>query len=147
MHKRTFLLTTLLAACGTTTAVANDSAAVAAGTDSIPSLRGARSWLNSPPLDRAAMRGKVVAFHFWTLTCINWLRTVPWLRAWSARYRSEGFELVGIHTPEFEFERVAEHNGDGGPVGVPHPGLPRAAGRPCPPPPGWSAAGGPRTGR
>jgi len=70
-----------------------------------PSLGGATGWLNSEPLDPAQLRGQVVAFNFWTLTCINWLRTEPWVRAWSEAYRDEGLVVVGVHAPEFSFER------------------------------------------
>jgi thiol-disulfide isomerase/thioredoxin len=70
----------------------------------MPSLAGATGWLNSEPLDGAALRGKVVLFDFWTLTCINWLRQEPYVRAWSRAYRADGLLVVGVHTPEFTFE-------------------------------------------
>ncbi len=62
-------------------------------------------WLNSPPLTLAGLRGKVVLIDFWTYTCINCLRTLPYLRAWDERYRDRGLTIVGVHTPEFEFEK------------------------------------------
>ena len=71
----------------------------------IPSLGGATEWLNSEPLDPAGLRGKVVLVEFWTLTCINWLRTEPYVRAWSRAYRDDGLVVIGVHTPEFTFER------------------------------------------
>lgn len=71
----------------------------------MPSLGTATGWLNSEPLESAGLRGKVVLVDFWTLTCINWLRTVPWVRAWSQAYRDDGLVVVGVHTPEFRFER------------------------------------------
>ncbi len=71
---------------------------------SMPSLAGATQWINSPPLTPAALRGRVVLVNFWTLTCINWLRTVPHVRAWSRAYRDDGLVVVGVHTPEFAFE-------------------------------------------
>ena len=79
----------------------------AAGTyeGEIPSLAGATEWLNSPPLTPADLRGKVVAFQFWTYTCINWLRTLPYVRAWARKYREHGLVAVGVHTPEFSFEK------------------------------------------
>ena len=72
---------------------------------SVPSLAGATSWLNSEPLTPEGLRGRVVAFDFCTYTCINWLRTVPYIRAWQAKYAGRGFTVVGVHTPEFPFER------------------------------------------
>ena len=70
----------------------------------IPSLGGATGWLNSEPLDPAGLRGRVVLVNFWTLTCINWLRTEPYVRAWSRTYRDDGLVVIGVHTPEFSFE-------------------------------------------
>jgi thiol-disulfide isomerase/thioredoxin len=70
----------------------------------IPSLDGATGWLNSPPLTPAELRGKVVLVDFWTYTCINWLRTLPYIRAWSEKYRDDGLVVIGAHTPEFPFE-------------------------------------------
>jgi len=71
---------------------------------SLPSLAGATQWLNSPPLTPAALRGKVVLVDFWTYTCINWLRTLPYLRAWADRYKDQGLVVLGVHTPEFDVE-------------------------------------------
>src|SRR5689334_8131072 len=70
----------------------------------MPSLGGATAWLNSDPLDAAGLRGRVVLVDFWTLTCINWLRTEPYVRAWSQDYRDDGLIVIGVHTPEFSFE-------------------------------------------
>jgi thiol-disulfide isomerase/thioredoxin len=70
----------------------------------LPSLSGATQWLNSPPLTPAGLRGKVVLVDFWTYTCVNWLRTLPYVRAWDAKYRDQGLVVVGAHTPEFPFE-------------------------------------------
>ncbi|WP_328324914.1 redoxin domain-containing protein [Kribbella sp. NBC_00382] len=70
----------------------------------MPSFDRATAWLNSGPLDLAALRGQVVLVDFWTLTCINWLRTEPYVRAWSRAYRDDGLVVVGVHTPEFSFE-------------------------------------------
>jgi thiol-disulfide isomerase/thioredoxin len=71
----------------------------------IDSLDGAGQWLNSEPLTGAGLGGKVVLVQFWTYTCINWIRTLPYVRAWSERYRPHGLVVVGVHTPEFPFER------------------------------------------
>ena len=70
----------------------------------MPALDGATGWLNSEPLDPAELRGHVVLVDFWTLTCINWLRTEPYVRAWSQAYRDDGLVVIGVHTPEFSFE-------------------------------------------
>ena len=70
----------------------------------LPSLASATGWLNSQPLTPAELRGRVVLVDFWTLTCINWLRTEPYVRAWSDAYRNDGLVVIGIHTPEFSFE-------------------------------------------
>ena len=70
----------------------------------MPSLEGATGWLNSPPLTAAELRGHVVLVQFWTYTCINWLRTLPYVRAWAERYQQHGLVVVGVHTPEFDFE-------------------------------------------
>jgi thiol-disulfide isomerase/thioredoxin len=70
----------------------------------MPSLGGATEWINSEPLDPAALRGQVVVVNFWTLTCINWLRQEPYVRAWSQAYRDDGLIVIGVHTPEFSFE-------------------------------------------
>jgi thiol-disulfide isomerase/thioredoxin len=70
----------------------------------MPSLGGATEWLNSEPLGPAELRGHVVVVNFWTLTCINWLRQEPYVRAWSQAYRDAGLVVIGVHTPEFSFE-------------------------------------------
>jgi thiol-disulfide isomerase/thioredoxin len=70
----------------------------------MPSLGGAAEWLNSEPLGPADLRGRVVLVDFWTLTCINWLRTEPYVRAWAQAYQDDGLVVIGVHTPEFSFE-------------------------------------------
>jgi thiol-disulfide isomerase/thioredoxin len=70
----------------------------------MPSLDGATGWLNSEPLGLDELRGRVVLVNFWTLTCINWLRQEPYVRAWSQAYRDDGLVVIGVHTPEFSFE-------------------------------------------
>jgi len=69
------------------------------------SLNGATGWLNSQPLTPASLRGKVVLVEFWTYSCINWLRTLPYVRAWAAKYKDRGLVVIGVHTPEFGFEK------------------------------------------
>ena len=71
----------------------------------LASLEHANEWLNSPPLTTSALRGKVVLIDFWTYTCINWLRTLPYVRAWAEKYRDQGLVVIGVHAPEFAFEK------------------------------------------
>jgi thiol-disulfide isomerase/thioredoxin len=71
----------------------------------LPSLEGATSWLNSPPLTRDGLRGKVVVIDFWTYSCINCLRSLPYVKDWDARYRNDGLVVIGVHAPEFAFEK------------------------------------------
>jgi len=77
----------------------------------LPSLDGATGWLNSSPLTPAGLRGKVVLVNFWTYTCINWLRQLPYVRAWARKYAAEGLLVIGVHTPEFPFEHDAGNVG------------------------------------
>jgi thiol-disulfide isomerase/thioredoxin len=91
----------------------------------LPSFAGATGWLNSPPLTPAGLRGKVVLVNFWTYTCINWLRQLPYVRAWAGKYADQGLVVVGVHTPEFGFEhnldnvrRAVEDMGVGYPVAI-----------------------------
>ena len=71
----------------------------------MPPLGRATAWLNSQPLDTQELRGKVVLVDFWTYTCINWRRTLPYLRAWAEKYQDDGLVVIGVHTPEFGFEK------------------------------------------
>ena len=77
--------------------------------ETIPSLDGATAWLNSAPLTTDALHGKVVLVDFWTYTCINWLRTLPYIRAWHEAYQDHGLVVIGVHTPEFPFEHDLEN--------------------------------------
>ena len=114
----------------------------------LASFDGATRWLNSEPLTPEGLRGRVVLVDFWTYTCINWLRTLPYVRAWADKYADAGLTVVGVHTPEFGFEsdvdNVIEQSrnlGVGYPVavdsgyrvwaGVLQPLLARAARRRC----------------
>jgi thiol-disulfide isomerase/thioredoxin len=74
----------------------------------MPQLDGATEWLNAAPLSPEGLRGSVVLVNFWTLTCINWLRQEPYVRAWSQAYRDDGLVVIGAHTPEFSFEHETE---------------------------------------
>jgi thiol-disulfide isomerase/thioredoxin len=75
----------------------------------LPLLTGATGWLNSSPLSAAGLRGKIILVQFWTYTCINWLRTLPYVRAWAEKYKEQGLVVVGVHTPEFPFEHDVEN--------------------------------------
>jgi hypothetical protein len=75
----------------------------------LPAFTGATVWLNSEPLTPEGLRGKVVVVDFCTYTCINWLRSLPYVREWDERYRSDGLVTIGIHTPEFSFERNVDN--------------------------------------
>jgi thiol-disulfide isomerase/thioredoxin len=74
-----------------------------------PSLSGATSWINTRPLTLADLRGKVVLIDFWTYTCINWRRTLPYVREWASKYKDQGLVVIGVHTPEFSFEQKPEN--------------------------------------
>ena len=73
----------------------------------MPPLGSPTEWLNTPPLTANGLRGKVVLVNFWTYTCINWLRSLPYVRAWAQRYEKRGLVVLGIHSPEFPFEKAS----------------------------------------
>ena len=75
----------------------------------LPSFGTRTEWLNSPPLTAASLRGRVVVVEFWTYSCINWLRTMPYVRAWAAKYQEHGLVVIGVHKPEFKFEKNVEN--------------------------------------
>jgi thiol-disulfide isomerase/thioredoxin len=75
----------------------------------MPSLSSAVQWLNSPPLTREALKGKVVVVDFWTYSCINCLRSIPYIRAWAEKYKDQGLVVIGVHTPEFAFEKNVDN--------------------------------------
>ena len=75
----------------------------------LASFDGATGWLNTEPLTPEGLRGRVVLVDFWTYTCVNWLRTLPYVRAWAAKYADAGLTVVGVHTPEFGFERTVDN--------------------------------------
>jgi len=86
---------------------------------SLPAFVGAMTWLNSPLLNSQDLWGKVVLVNFWTYTCVNWLRTLPYIRAWAEKYKDNGLVVIGVHTPEFPFE----HNIDNVQQAVQHTGI------------------------
>src|SRR5580698_4095051 len=71
----------------------------------MPDLNGGVAWLNSAPVNNRSLRGKVVLVNFWTYTCINSLRALPYVKAWAAKYQKSGLVVIGVHTPEFSFEK------------------------------------------
>ena len=75
----------------------------------LASLAGATAWLNSQPLILEGLRGKVVLVDFWTYTCINWQRTQPYVRYWAEKYKDQGLVVIGVHTPEFAFEKNVDN--------------------------------------
>ncbi len=75
----------------------------------LPSLGSATGWLNSPPLTAAGLRGKVVLIDFWTYSCVNWLRSLPYVRAWAEKYKDQGLVVIGVHAPEFAFEKNVDN--------------------------------------
>jgi thiol-disulfide isomerase/thioredoxin len=75
----------------------------------LASFDSATAWLNSDPLTPESLQGRVVLVDFWTYTCVNWLRTLPYLRAWAAKYHHDGLTVIGVHTPEFDFEGNIEN--------------------------------------
>ena len=80
-----------------------------AGRRHCPSLDGAVEWLNSPPLTTEQLRGKVVLVDFWTYSCINCIRTIPYVRAWAEKYKDQGLVVIGVHAPEFAFEKKIDN--------------------------------------
>src|SRR4051812_26397401 len=89
--------------------VAVKSGTPSANEEAMPSLDGATTWLNSVPLTTTALRGRVVLVDFWTYTCINWRRTEPYVRAWAEKYRDQGLVVIGVHSPEFSFEKSLDN--------------------------------------
>jgi thiol-disulfide isomerase/thioredoxin len=116
VDRRSFLSTAAMTVIATRLGVFGSSGKLMAHTTlqlsiegELPSFSGATGWLNSPPLTPAGLRGKVVLVDFWTYTCINWLRTLPYVRAWAEKYKNQGLVVIGVHTPEFPFEKNVDN--------------------------------------
>ena len=105
--RRRFLATTAMALAALEAGLLRRTHAQ--GHDDMPSLGGATAWLNSPPLTPAGLRGKVVVVDFWTYTCINWLRTLPYLRAWAKQYGRHGLVVLGVRFAGVTFEKDLEN--------------------------------------
>ncbi|MGF6505350.1 thioredoxin family protein [Paraburkholderia sp. 32] len=102
---KTFALSTAFAACAL---IATSTVAVAAPQESgspAPELTGITQWLNSEPLKLQQLRGKVVLVDFWTYSCINCANTLPYVKSWNQKYKDQGLTVIGVHTPEYPFER------------------------------------------
>jgi cytochrome c biogenesis protein CcdA/thiol-disulfide isomerase/thioredoxin len=97
------------AANGATLRVADPSTETLPDEGPMPSLDGATEWLNSPPLTAESLRGKVVLVDFWTYSCVNCIRTLPYLRAWYDKYKDRGLVVIGVHAPEFAFEHDVDN--------------------------------------
>jgi len=87
-------------------------AAPAAPSEAAPEFTGISQWLNSAPQSLASLRGKVVLVDFWTYTCINCIHTLPYVKQWNQDYKDKGLVVVGVHTPEFPFERQTRNVAD-----------------------------------
>jgi thiol-disulfide isomerase/thioredoxin len=108
-HPRRIMLSMLaaiaVAAIAAPTRASAQDAPSIVGTFPLHGLSGATSWINSPPLTARQLKGKVVLVDFWTYSCINCLRSVPYIRAWADKYKDSGLVVIGVHTPEFDFEK------------------------------------------
>lgn len=100
-------MTLVLVAVGRDWGASADSAA--AGQGLMPPLAGASEWLNSPELTADSLRGKVVLVDFWTFDCINCRHTLPYVNAWAKKYAADGLVVIGVHTPEYPFEKVIDN--------------------------------------
>ena len=98
MRKLHYLIGATALICGVAVIASGDEGGM-------PDLNGAVAWLNSPPLSNKALRGKVVLVNFWTYSCINSLRELPYMKAWAAKYKDAGLVVIGVHAPEFGFEK------------------------------------------
>jgi len=105
MKAHLFLLTVIL----TVAMMASMRTSAADKSGELAALGNAAVWINSHPLTAAGLRGKVVVIDFWTYTCINWRRSLPYVRAWSEKYKDRGLVVVGVHTPEFAFEKDVDN--------------------------------------
>ena len=101
------LLNTLLAASALS--AASLTAAAASAPQPAPEFTGIDKWLNTEPLTVSQLRGKVVLVDFWTYTCINCIRTLPYVKGWHEKYKDQGLVVVGVHTPEYPFERSTDN--------------------------------------
>ena len=105
VNRRRFLATAAATVAAAQLGLERATAAAGKGRGEMASLETATAWLNSAPLTAAGLRGKVVLVSFWTYSCINWLRSQPYLRAWAEKYRERGLVVIGAHSPEFGFEK------------------------------------------
>jgi thiol-disulfide isomerase/thioredoxin len=99
-----FLIASLVVGAALLVASTSNSQSAHTAEGPLPDLGGAIGWLNSAPLSSKSLRGKVVLVDFWTYTCINSLRPLPYVKSWAAKYKDAGLVVIGVHTPEFSFE-------------------------------------------
>src|SRR5262245_26128793 len=107
-HHRVFVLLLLIFPAIINTSIMEIKSKAKISQINFPSLEGATGWLNSQKLTNNDLQGKVVLIQFWTFTCVNWMRTLPYVRAWEEKYRGDGLKVIGVHTPEFSFEYKTE---------------------------------------
>src|SRR5580698_3801385 len=105
MDRRSFLKTSALVTSGALVAASAESQRALPNEGPLPDLGGAVAWLNSAPLSDRSLRGKVVLVNFWTYSCINSRRELPYVQSWAAKYKGAGLVVIGAHTPEFGFEK------------------------------------------
>ncbi len=109
LDRRRFVRAAAMTLAATRLGLIDSAKSLFAAIDNLPSFAGATGWLNSPPLTRAELHGKVTLIDFWTYSCINWRRTLPYVRAWAAKYKDHGLVVIGVHTPEFTFEQTPDN--------------------------------------
>ncbi|MCC8392706.1 thioredoxin family protein [Paraburkholderia sp. MMS20-SJTR3] len=102
---KTFVLSTAFAACAVMAASTAALAAPQVDASTAPEFTGISQWLNSEPLKLQQLRGKVVLVDFWTYSCINCANTLPYVKSWNQKYKDQGLTVIGVHTPEYPFER------------------------------------------
>ncbi|OLL28047.1 thioredoxin [Burkholderia sp. SRS-W-2-2016] len=102
---KTFVLSTAFAACAVMATSTAALAAPLAAASTAPEFTGISQWLNSEPLKLQQLRGKVVLVDFWTYSCINCANTLPYVKSWNQKYKDQGLTVIGVHTPEYPFER------------------------------------------
>jgi thiol-disulfide isomerase/thioredoxin len=107
--RRRFLGTTAMTLAATQFGTLATAKTRFGGGSELASLAHATTWLNSPPLTGSELQGKVVLVDFWTDSCINWHRQLPYVRAWAEKYKDQGLVVVGVHSPEFSFEKSTDN--------------------------------------
>ncbi len=107
--RRRFLCTSTMAIAAARLAMVASAETTVGKVGELGSLGNATAWLNSPPLAASGLRGKIVLIEFWTYSCINWRRQLPYVRAWDEKYGGQGLVVIGVHSPEFSFEKQIDN--------------------------------------